>query len=69
MKKLLLIAALMLVLVACAPAKVEAEEPDGFELVWRSGVSIVHRIHDDEHGVTCWVYTSYNQGGISCLRD
>lgn len=29
----------------------------------------VHRFHDDEYNVTCWVYTGYKQGGISCIPD
>jgi hypothetical protein len=29
----------------------------------------VRRIHDDEAGVTCWVYGSPNGVGMSCLPD
>lgn len=27
------------------------------------------RYHDDEKGVTCWVYSNGYQGGISCIPD
>lgn len=26
-------------------------------------------IHDDKRSVTCWVYSSFYQGGISCIPD
>lgn len=29
----------------------------------------VRVFHDDEHGVTCWLYQGGNQGGISCIPD
>ena len=29
----------------------------------------IYRWHDDELGVTCWVYNAYKEGGISCLLD
>lgn len=30
------------------------------------GVSV---FHDADRGVTCWIYSSLNQGGLSCLPD
>ncbi|MDZ5602551.1 hypothetical protein SJI00_07175 [Pseudomonas sp. RP23018S] len=26
-------------------------------------------IHDDERNVTCWLFWSFNRGGISCIPD
>ena len=31
--------------------------------------STVEVIHDDKRSVTCWVYSSFYQGGISCIPD
>jgi len=25
--------------------------------------------HDDQRHVTCWVFTAFNAGGISCIPD
>lgn len=29
----------------------------------------VEVIHDNKRSVTCWVYSSFYQGGISCIPD
>jgi hypothetical protein len=51
----------LLLLSACAPAgEVQIRQNNGY------GVSVWH---DDARGVTCWIYSITQQGGISCLPD
>lgn len=64
---LMLLVALLLaigaaMLTGCG-VKVSAEPSTGYIA---HGVRVVH---DDERGVTCWLYKGYHAGGISCLPD
>ena len=72
MKKLLLIAVLLIVLVACAPPEPTdvADTTNLVEIVTFSyggyGRRIV-RIEDTDYGIVCYVMNGYSEGGISCL--
>lgn len=62
--KLLIAVALMLAVTAC---DVDVRVPNTPERK-SYGATHIQVWHDDQRGVTCWLYGSTN-GGISCLPD
>lgn len=61
--KSLMIIGLLAILAGCDPYQMP-EAP----LEKRYGASHIQVWHDDQRGVTCWLYGASN-GGISCLPD
>ncbi len=65
------LAAAMLALGGCEPAQAETPDADLKRIEiermgFGDGVTV---IHDNRRAVTCWVYTDYKGGGISCIPD
>ena len=57
---LILLMAIFATTISCATTNPETED---------YVVSRVTKFVDRESDVTCWVYDSYNSGGISCLPN
>jgi len=50
-------------LIGCHPPSAEVEK------IVQESDGRVSRFHDEELKVTCWAFTRYNRGGISCILD
>jgi hypothetical protein len=77
MKKLIIIPALALLLVACGgqpsnypPAPVP-KIPDNIELVGsgNNGYIEIYRYRDEKYGVTCWVLYRTGPPAMTCIPD
>jgi hypothetical protein len=60
MKQLIALLIALSILAGCKPPSTDSTNNDSFPY----GIS---RHVDEEAGVVCWVYTSYQRGGIDCL--
>lgn len=67
MKKLIVLIVLALLLTGCTSRPPLTNYIPEYVIVTSSAV--VERIHDNELQATCWVYSSYKRGGISCIPD
>ena len=61
------LAALLLLLVACAPAVPEEETAHDLTKVAQGSLKTVYRIVDGDAQIACWIYVGVEQGGIDCL--
>ena len=62
MNKIIFLIVIALLLASCTPAIVGKQEDDiGYF------ADNIHRWHDREAGVVCWVFYAYRVSGISCL--
>ena len=57
---ILLLIVIPIMIVGCLSTNTETKEYT---------MSRVTKFIDEESNVTCWVYNSYNSGGISCLPN
>lgn len=66
MKSKLIIVMLMFLISACSVAVVERTK--GTKMPWDVGYTGVYKHYDESEGVICYVYSTINKGGISCIK-
>ena len=72
MFKALALAILLSLLVGCSGGEDEAADTeDNLPSAVRISTDrpSVWFFHDDEHGVSCWMYRGVQRGGIDCIPD
>lgn len=65
-EKLIGLAAVCVVVALCAVAGLDTASAAADSQGLPYGVQV---FHDDERGVTCWVYRELQAGGLSCIPD